>query len=165
MLYPTGHTTKTNSTAVKSDPILFVRKPFRLLGKLASKPLADRLLLLEVFFHLAFARFLILLIPIKYYHLLLEHNTPASQKNISGHHFQLIQHIQRNIRILSNYIPWRAKCFEQSIALKLMMKRRGVLLTLVLGVLKNNNALKAHAWIEEMTTPYDTKFTIVKSYT
>ncbi|MFW5701000.1 MAG: lasso peptide biosynthesis B2 protein [Cyclobacteriaceae bacterium] len=165
MQYQTGHTKKTNTTAVKPVPIFYINKTMSLLGRLLSKPLNEQLLLPEILFYLALSRILILFIPIKYYHLLLEgKNMPPRQNNNSVLHFQLIKHIQRNIKIISNYVPWRAKCFEQSMAMKLMMKRRKISITLLLGVLKNENALKAHAWIQETTTPYDKKFAIVKSF-
>lgn len=164
MQYQTGHTKKTNMTAVKTGPVFFVRKSFNLLEKLLRKPLNEQVLILEILFYLALARSLILFIPFKYYHLLLEGKNMPPRQNNSALHFQLIKLIQRNIKKMSNYVPWRTKCFEQSMALKLMAKRRGISITLLLGVLKNENALKAHAWIHETTTPYDKKFAIVKSF-
>ena len=42
-------------------------------------------------------------------------------------------------------VPWRAKCLEQAIAAKLMLRRRGVQSTLYLGVTRDPFA--AHAWL------------------
>ena len=42
-------------------------------------------------------------------------------------------------------VPWRAKCLEQAIAAKMMLRRRGVHSTLYLGVTREPMA--AHAWV------------------
>jgi hypothetical protein len=44
--------------------------------------------------------------------------------------------------------PWRAKCFEQAIAAKIMLKLRGVKSTIYFAVNKNENSMLAHAWLK-----------------
>lgn len=45
--------------------------------------------------------------------------------------------------------PWRTKCFEQALAARMMLSRRGVATQTFFGVLKNDsNALEAHAWLK-----------------
>jgi hypothetical protein len=57
-----------------------------------------------------------------------------------------------NISILrgAHYSPWRAKCFEQALAAKMMLKRRGFKSIIYFGVYKNTdtNKLLAHAWLK-----------------
>lgn len=48
----------------------------------------------------------------------------------------------------ASWVPWRAKCLEQSIASKLMLRRRGYSSLLQLGVKKENGVMEAHAWLE-----------------
>ncbi len=48
----------------------------------------------------------------------------------------------------AHYVPWRAKCFEQAIASKIMLRRRGYASLLHLGVKRENDHLIAHAWLE-----------------
>lgn len=42
-------------------------------------------------------------------------------------------------------VPWRAKCLEQALAAKMMLRRRGVHSTLYLGVTRGPTG--AHAWV------------------
>lgn len=46
----------------------------------------------------------------------------------------------------SRRLPWRCKCLEQSLAGKLMLRRRGLSNTLYLGVARADN-FQAHAWL------------------
>jgi hypothetical protein len=48
------------------------------------------------------------------------------------------------------YVPWRAQCFEQAIASKLMLHRRGYASTICLGVKKDGVQILAHAWLKGM---------------
>jgi hypothetical protein len=50
---------------------------------------------------------------------------------------------------VSKYIPWRCKCYEQGIILKLMLNRRHVESTLLFGVSQSvEGKLSAHAWVK-----------------
>jgi len=45
-------------------------------------------------------------------------------------------------------VPWRAVCFQQGLAVHLMLRRRGVSSTLHYGVRQNaSDGLKAHVWV------------------
>lgn len=44
--------------------------------------------------------------------------------------------------------PWRTKCFEQALAARMMLSRRGIATTTYFGVLKNNDKMEAHAWVK-----------------
>jgi hypothetical protein len=47
--------------------------------------------------------------------------------------------------------PWRTKCFEQALAAKMMLKRRGLVTSIYFGVCKDpegNKKFLAHAWLD-----------------
>ena len=46
--------------------------------------------------------------------------------------------------------PWRTKCFEQALAAKMMLNRRGIKSTVYFGVMKGKDGdhLQAHAWVK-----------------
>jgi Transglutaminase-like superfamily len=47
----------------------------------------------------------------------------------------------------SKRVPWQARCFEQAIAAKMMLKVRGVRSTVYFAVKKNETSMLAHAWL------------------
>jgi hypothetical protein len=46
----------------------------------------------------------------------------------------------------SRHVPFRAVCLQQAFAALLMMRRRGLAVTVHFGLLRDGSELKAHAW-------------------
>lgn len=67
-------------------------------------------------------------------------NEPAPQDKAS------IKLIASSIKSMAKYVPWQSKCFVQAIAAKNMLHKRGIDTTLYLGVIKEGDTMKAHAW-------------------
>jgi hypothetical protein len=62
---------------------------------------------------------------------------------------QLLEEIKLAIARASVKSPWRTKCFEQALAARMMLKRRGIATVTYFGVLKNNeDKIEAHAWLK-----------------
>lgn len=55
--------------------------------------------------------------------------------------------IRTSISVMSRYVPWQSKCLVQALAAQQMLNRRGIEYTLYLGVQKNQEEMKAHAWL------------------
>ena len=55
--------------------------------------------------------------------------------------------VSRGLAAATARFPWRSTCFEQAIAGKWMLRRRGVPATLYLGVRRSPSGLDAHAWL------------------
>lgn len=51
-----------------------------------------------------------------------------------------------SIKTMSRHLPWECKCLVQAAALKMMLKRRRIISTLYLGVVKDETFM-AHAWL------------------
>lgn len=54
------------------------------------------------------------------------------------------------VRAISNHVPWRAKCLEQALAAKAMLRIRHISNTMYLGVAPGgdpHSPLDAHAWL------------------
>jgi hypothetical protein len=120
---------------------------FYYINRFINISLDEKLLFLETILYLAFARFLILFVPMKRFAPLLGKEGTQAEIPFEHTYFQRTKQIKRNIKRAVKITPFRTKCFEQSIAAKLMMKRRGIPSTLCLGVRKNGNVLEAHAWV------------------
>ena len=50
------------------------------------------------------------------------------------------------VRAWARRVPWRTLCFEQALALQMMLRRRGVASTLHYGI-AHRAGLKAHVWL------------------
>ena len=110
----------------------------------------DYLFFAEAWMRLALARLILVFIPFKKMMPLLGklagENTGHSLDNAGG---DIEKKISIAIRRGSRYSPWRTKCFEQALAAKMMLKRRGIVSIIYFGVCKNpDSKLLAHAWLK-----------------
>jgi hypothetical protein len=64
---------------------------------------------------------------------------------------QLIAATGRRIATISAFYPRRSRCFEQSFALFVLLRRRGVPVELQIGV--QHSPFTAHAWVEWQGRP------------
>lgn len=128
------------------------------------------LLLLETFFLLGVARFLITLPFSRISPLLGKHmdETPQTSK-LSSVQIQQMKNIKHAIEIISKHTLWDSKCLVKAITAMFMLKRRGIESTLYLGTAKEEGGLIAHAWLrsgEFYVTGADVmkKFSIVAKF-
>lgn len=54
--------------------------------------------------------------------------------------------VGRAVARAARHVPFRAVCLQQAFAALLMLRRHGLAATVHLGVLREGNELKAHAW-------------------
>lgn len=59
----------------------------------------------------------------------------------------LVRLVQRAIHRAVKYTPWPTQCLVQAMTAKKMLRSRQLLSTVYLGIRKQNNKLKAHAWV------------------
>lgn len=56
--------------------------------------------------------------------------------------------LARSVEIARRKVPWRAKCFESALALRAMLRRRGINCVLHYGIGRGQAAsLRAHVWL------------------
>jgi len=104
----------------------------------------------EAWICLAVARLLLIFLPFKKLAPLLGKTvTPDSTNDYTSVKPAFLQQISIAISRGCHYAFWRTKCFEQALAAKMMLKRRGIISLLLFGVYKNPDTLKlnAHAWV------------------
>src|SRR5262249_3055495 len=64
-------------------------------------------------------------------------------------HEQEIRLVRRSICRAASVLPWGSLCLSQSIALFIMLRRRGIPAILFAGArFSGNSSLDAHAWVE-----------------
>jgi hypothetical protein len=115
----------------------------------ASRSLKDYFLFAEAWLLLAVARLMLVFLPFRKIMPLL--GKPGSNTTFEPQNDNLtLSAIKLAIMRGCGYSPWRTKCFEQALAAKMMLKRRGFISTVSFGVYKDNdsNKLNAHAWLQ-----------------
>ncbi len=109
---------------------------------------ADYYLFAEAWCAIAFARFLLVFVPFRRLVRLLKAQSQQQENGTPEKLLQISAAIQRGAR----RSPWRAKCFEQALAAKMMLMRRHFQVTIHFGVTKTEGELKAHAWADSYGT-------------
>jgi hypothetical protein len=149
-------------------------KKLNLFGRLDA---GKKLLLIEAACYLLLARLMLLLLPFKRIAPALgvmttpSHGVRDGMKPVDGG-ANIAEKVGWAVRHAARHVPFRAVCFPQAIAGRLMLKRRGIHSVLHLGTTtpgRNNSTLRAHAWLEaagrEVTGyPVAEEFTEVASF-
>lgn len=120
--------------------------------KLASwhrLPVDEKTLFFEAAYFLGIARLMVLLVPFKRIApslgTLIQENDVSEETMTDAKALKIGQAIARAVR----YMPWESVCLPQAIAAQRMLRRRGLVWNLYLGVAREDvgPGLKAHAWL------------------
>jgi hypothetical protein len=140
------------------------------LAKFARLSWPDRLLFLEAALWLGIARLAILLIPFRWIALLLGKHMAESPVSMEPTHRSLAEHVSWAIRTASRHVPWKSRCLVQAMAVKGMLRLRGIPSTIYMGLAKDeDDNLKAHAWLRSgdmvvVGTPGVDRFSVVSTF-
>ncbi|MEB3100766.1 lasso peptide biosynthesis B2 protein [Ferviditalea candida] len=112
-----------------------------------SLNISMKLLLLEAFIYLGWARILILRPFIEIAPSLGRHMAETSAAPAGANKLEL-RRVHEAIEIMSKYAPWESKCLVRAIAAMKMLERRRIESTLYLGTAKDEGRkMIAHAWL------------------
>jgi hypothetical protein len=106
---------------------------------------SDKKLLLEILLFLGWSRLLIVLFHFRKVAAYLEKKEKKSVKRKND--FDLMNLSQLMIKV-SRHTFWKSNCLTQALAAKFMLNRRGIESVVCFGVLREEDAFKAHAWIK-----------------
>lgn len=101
----------------------------------------------EAWFWLAFARTALKGFPFRQISLLLGKQGAETPDTLAKEAAVPLDQLRWAILAVSRRAPWRCLCLEQAIAAKLMLKTRKIPCTLYLGMMRDDDELKAHAWL------------------
>ncbi|CAM4281055.1 lasso peptide biosynthesis B2 protein [Paenibacillus tarimensis] len=142
---------------------------WRRVRKLAAVPFAIKLLMIEAFFYLAWARIL-KAVPFAR----IAPSLGIQMEETPWESDPAVQDLQSQIsyvvRLVSRYTWWECQCLVMAIAAMKMMRRRRIESTLYLGTGRDRNgSMIAHAWLRSgpyYITGYETmsRFTIVGTF-
>lgn len=119
-------------------------------AKFSALSWGERFLLVESWFSLGVARFVLLTIPFRYIAPRLGKQFEQGQIPVSsGSVVPIAQKIGWAVDVMSRRTPWKSACLAQAIAGKFMLRQRGETSMLFLGVKKDDTgAFTAHAWLK-----------------
>lgn len=110
---------------------------------------SDRLLLVEAIFWLALAWVAIAALSFRQVGLLASVRVRREEPPF-GERAEVVARIRWAISACARRVPWRAKCFEQGLAVQLMLRRRGVRSVLYYGAGPHQQrGLSAHVWVRD----------------
>lgn len=111
---------------------------------LSARGWPANLLLAEAFLTLGLASLAIRILPFR---TVVEAvaSSPLSRRGGAG--ADNLLDLRRALDACVRRVPWRAVCFQQGLALHLMLRRRGVDSLLHYGVAKTGEGVSAHVWI------------------
>jgi hypothetical protein len=118
------------------------------LAKLRHLYWRDRMLLAEACFWLGVARLAVLALPFRWIAYRLGHHMAELPASTEPGHLQTARRVSWAVSAMSRHTPWRNTCLAQAIAAHRLLRERGVLSTLYLGLDKDEAGnLQAHAWL------------------
>lgn len=102
---------------------------------------------LVAFFYTGFYRAFILFVPFnKLRKRMGKHKEESSEKETRDV-YKIASHISWVVTLISSKTPWESKCLVQALTAQRMLKSKGISTTIYLGVRKEENEMKAHAWL------------------
>lgn len=120
-------------------------------------PRSTQLLFAETILWLGLARLTVLWLPFRWIRPYLgpvnqamtatEESGRAIQPDNQLTQAETIAQIRWMLHWASRYTLWDSNCLARSIAGKMMLRRRGIASTLYLGITKDGDQMKAHAWL------------------
>jgi hypothetical protein len=118
------------------------------LHKFMRRRRADRLLLLEALFWLAWAKLLLLTLPFRWIAPRLGRQMSESPDSLAEADRPLARQVGWAVQAVARYVPLGFVCLPQAMAAKWMLRRRSMPSTLYLGLRHEEKAgLTAHAWL------------------
>ena len=118
-----------------------------MLTKLKALSSSERALLAAAMFAVAVAALVIAVVPFRHIAAYASRR-PARPAPAGDDWVRMIGEVRWAVQACARRAPWRAKCFEQSLAALWLLRRRGIATTLHYGVAQRaGQGLAAHAWV------------------
>ena len=119
---------------------------------------------IQAYIYSGIARAYILFIPFNKLKKRMGKQKKESMEKESSDVYKVVKRIRWSVLKAARCTPWDSKCLVQALTAQWMLKRKKISSTIYLGVRKEGNEMKAHAWLRcgEM---YVTGGEIRKDYT
>jgi hypothetical protein len=115
------------------------------IGKFSQLEWADKWLFIRAVFWLAVVRIVLLFMPFRR---LFENQTVDSRSVAVDADPEFLRRVTYAVSSAANHVPWRSDCFPQTIAARVLLKRRGYESIIHVGVERvGEDMLNGHAWL------------------
>lgn len=139
-----------------------------LLRKFIKLTPTEKSMLIEALLLSFYIRLLIIFVPFKKLEKRFGNKTENPPIEKDAKKTERLVLIKKSILRLKRRIPWRYKCYEQSLTALYMLKKRKLSYNLYFGVKKEKQKLLAHVWIESNYYPIvprgEKDFTVLSIY-
>lgn len=123
--------------------------PFKLLTaiqKFLARSAKEQIFYFEAFFLLGLIKLILIIIPFRSIAPLLGRSMVVTP-DVDVRNTTPVLQISWAVEAAGRHTPWESKCLAQAICGKMMLRLLGYPTTLYLGLTKDNEELKAHAWL------------------
>ena len=107
----------------------------------------DKLAFIKAFIYMGYFRAFILFIPFNKLRKRMGKVKVESPQDVDNECYKKAVRIARIVGIVSYHTPWESKCLVQALTAQRMLKSKNISTTIYLGVRKEGNEMKAHAWL------------------
>lgn len=118
------------------------------LRKLVRLPRAERRVLVQAWALFLVADLGLRCLPFKYFSALLRKMPLGGGEERADFRPLSMARLERLVEIAGRYAPVEATCLKRALVLSWLLRRRGITTTLQIGVVRQGEALAAHAWLE-----------------
>jgi hypothetical protein len=120
--------------------------------KFLRRSWAERLLLLEAALLVSLARLAVHTVPFRWLIRLAGKPQTETPSVADPQHTVQVQRVGWAVHAVVRHLPWECTCLAQALAARLLLARRGIAVTLYLGVRRDaHGAPSAHAWLRSGT--------------
>jgi len=118
--------------------------------KITKPTFSDYAMMAEALFYLLVSDFLIYLLPMRWWSGWIgEAQQTVDAKPVPEYQKQTVRKVRKNVFRANKLLLKSSRCFALSLAIKKMLSRRNISVSLYLGVNKGETgSLKAHAWVK-----------------
>ena len=108
---------------------------------------ADKRLYFQALFTSTKVKLMVTLLPLRWYAHYLGKEHSVTIDHFIDDSYPVIYKVSQAIVRGQKSVPWQNRCLVNAITAKLMLRKKGLESTLYLGVNKENQKMKAHAWL------------------
>ena len=107
----------------------------------------EKWMTISVYIYAAYYRMCILFVPMPKLEKRMGIRGEESPENETPENIKLAKLVRFHVNRVTGHTPWESKCLVQALTARRILKKKNINTTLYLGVMKENNEMKAHAWL------------------
>ena len=107
----------------------------------------EKFYIIQTFFYTGVYRAFILFVPFNKLRKSMGKHKQESPDKIDNDTYRTARTIASRVMFVSAKTPWESKCLVQALTAQKLLKNQGISTTIYLGVRKEGNEMKAHAWL------------------